>query len=135
VKDLRSERLANARKRIVFQRDTIAYDIGAPLHKAFANFAHSLLARKEAEMSELFYHLLLAGSIPRINNNDLVRACASLTRLRQIANWCNDAPRKDQQEKLDRLRQLPRRWLSELRAGIAQEQPLESPRTRLDARN
>jgi hypothetical protein len=43
--------------------------------------------------------------------------------------------RKDQQEELDQLRQLPRRWLSELRAGIAQEQPLASPRTRLDARN
>jgi hypothetical protein len=114
-KDLLHARLLSARKRVALEVDAIAYDIGASLRKAFAIFAHALLAEKQAEMAELFNDLLPAGSIPGINNRDLVYACAPVLKRRQILNWCNDAPRKDQAEELDQLRELPCRWLAALR--------------------
>jgi hypothetical protein len=83
VQDLRRQRLADARKKVAFQSDTIALDHGAVLRKAFANFAHALLAQKEREMAELLNDLLPADSLPGINNRDLVYACALVVRRRQ----------------------------------------------------
>jgi hypothetical protein len=105
-KDLRHARLLNVRKRI---------------SKAFANFAHGLLAQKEREITALFNALLPSLSIAGLTNADLVRASAPVTRVRQVANWCNSAPKADQQEELAELKQLPRLWLAALRKLIVGE--------------
>jgi hypothetical protein len=120
-KDIRAERLNAHKKRIANHRDLVTFDIGEPLRKAFARFAHSLLMAKEAEMSALFYSLLPSGSIPGADNRTLVQACAPVTRIRQIANWCNNQPLKDQEQELAQLMDLPRRWLAALR-GLVQEE-------------
>ena len=57
----------------------------------------------------------MEGSDPDLEHNQ----CRAKLLLRQILNCCNDAPRKDQREELAQLRQLPRRWLGELRSVIA----------------
>jgi hypothetical protein len=125
LKDVRDARLATHRKRISGHLDLIIYDLGEPLRKSFANFAHALLMQKQAEMSSLFYDLLPTGSIPGIDNSDLVRACTPVTRIRQTANWCNARPKSDQAEELAELKQLPRLWLAALRKLLAGEDPFE----------
>jgi hypothetical protein len=114
LKDVRAERLSAHRKRVALHQDLIVHDLRAPLRKSFANFAHSLLVAKEAEMSELFYALLPNNSIPGLTNRDLVQACTPVVRRRQVLNWCNNPPRKEEQEELDQLKELPRRWLAAL---------------------
>jgi hypothetical protein len=99
-------------------RDLITLDIGPVLRKAFANYAHSLLMQKEREIMALFNELLPHGSVAGVDNRDLVHASVPVTRFRQIANWCNNQPHKDQQEELNQLKELPRKWLAGLRGFL-----------------
>jgi hypothetical protein len=126
LKDVRASRLDNMRKRIRDHRDLVQYDIGAPLRKAFANYAHSLLMQKEREIMALFNELLPVGSNVNVSNVDLVPASAPVTRVRQVANWCNSTPKADQQEELAELKQLPPLWIAALRKLIEGADPFES---------
>jgi hypothetical protein len=77
----------------------------------------------EAELTKL---RATNASQPGIDNQILVRASAPVTRVRQIANWCNGTPHKDQQEELKALQQLPAKWLASLRSLIQQESNADS---------
>jgi hypothetical protein len=68
-----------------------------------------------SEITALLGVLLPHGSVSGVDNRDLVHASVPVTRFRQIANWCNNQPHKDQQEELNQLQELPRRWLDALR--------------------
>ena len=91
------------------------------MRKSFAIFANGLLTRKERKIRELFDTLLPHGSIPGLDNRNLVRASAPVTKIQQIAYGINAAPSKDQQEELGQLKELPRRWLAALRAVVETE--------------
>jgi hypothetical protein len=125
-RDLRHERLLNGKRRISDLIDTITLDDGPDLRRFFARFAHRLLAEKEAAITELFNDLLTPGFIAGVNNRDLVQASAPVVRVRQIANWCNNQPHKDQQEELSQLRELPRLWLTALHKLVEGVDPFES---------
>jgi hypothetical protein len=106
--------LLNGKRRISDQIDTITFDIGQDVRGSFALFAHRLLTEKEAAVTKLSNDLFPPGSIAGISNRDLVRASAPVTQVRQIANWCNNQSNQDQQQKLDQLKELPRKWLATL---------------------
>jgi hypothetical protein len=125
-KDIRAERLAAHKKRVANHRDLITFDISPVLRRAFANYAHGLLARKEAEMSELFYNLLPSGSLPGIDNRQLVEASSPVTKIRQVFNWTHNQPRQDQEQELTELKELPHKWLVALRRLIQGEDPFGS---------
>jgi hypothetical protein len=128
----------NMRKRISEHVDLLIYDLDQPLRKTMSNLAHALLNARRQWIEALFLELiglLYDHGLP-VDVQDLTRVSKPVVAVQQLANWIHREARPTAEEELVELRsEVPRRWLAELRAGIAQEQPLESPRTRLDTRN
>jgi hypothetical protein len=58
VKDVRSSRLANMRKRIANHVDLLVYDLASPLRKTMSNLAYALLAARTERIEKLFFALL-----------------------------------------------------------------------------
>lgn len=113
-KDVRTARLADARKKIDLQVDLIQFDIGEPLRLKFACFAHALLTDKQREVSGLFGRLFGPNPALPVTIPLLVHASLPVVIRRQLANWCNSVLPKDQTENLAELRVLPGKWLQSM---------------------
>jgi hypothetical protein len=63
---------------------------------------------------------------PKIRKPLALRNLLSKRRLPgRFANWCNNQPHKDQQEELNQLTELPRKWLATLRGLLEEADPFE----------
>jgi hypothetical protein len=123
-RDLRAARLAEAHKKIVLQIDLIIFDIGESLRGRFVNFSHQLFVTRESELRQIVLKLFPNGGGLPLSPEQLLAAAAPLTPFRQISNWTKIEFPQDPAEHLEQLRDLPGRWLSELRVIVAQEQSI-----------
>jgi hypothetical protein len=125
-RDLRGMHLANVRKRVSFQQDGIAFDVGQDTRRAFAHFSFALLQAKEGETLELFRNLFPVESLPPgVDHRTLVQSCRRIIWHRQVSNWCSGQSNPDQQQELEQLRELPGRWLVALRRLIEGKDPFD----------
>jgi len=126
TRDLRNAKLTNVRKRIAQHTDLLVFDLAQPLRSNLVNLSHALLAARRQRIETLFHQLLGNGidhGLP-VSVTDLAQRSKPVLELQRFCNWVRDA-RKDPQEELVVLRsELPRRWLTELRSVIAQEQSM-----------
>jgi hypothetical protein len=113
-KDLRSQRVLDASKKVALQIDLVIYDIGEPLRHKFALFSYQLFSTKEREMREELARLFPNGSGLPITPEQLLQAAAPLIPFRQLHNWIRIDLPKDSTEHLDQLRELPGQWLRNL---------------------
>jgi hypothetical protein len=127
LKDIRSTRVAGIRKRLTLHVDLVVHDIGSDVRRACSNLAHGLLAARRERFLALFNELIPVPSehgLP-FNNDILVRICRPVAELQNFVNTVNRESRPSIEEELAELRsEVPRRWLSELRVIVAQEQSI-----------
>jgi hypothetical protein len=58
-----------------------------------------------------------------VNSVELTRRCKPVNSLQQLSNWIHRESRVTAEEELAELRsEVPKRWLSELRAVVEEEQ-------------
>jgi hypothetical protein len=124
LRDVREARLTQARKRVADSCDSIVYDIGQPLRHDLSNLAHALLAARMQRIHKLFDALLgvpYDSGLP-LDNKELTRRSRPVVTVQQLCNWIHREARPTAEEELAELRsEVPRRWLSELRAIVEAE--------------
>jgi hypothetical protein len=105
--------------------DLLIYDIGQPLRKSLSSLANALLNHRMQRIQKLFDDLLgpPVDHGLMVNSVELTRRCKPVVALQQLCNWIHRESRPDPSEELAELRsEVPKRWLSELRAIVQQEQ-------------
>jgi hypothetical protein len=125
--DVRNAKLIAMRKRIGSLVDVIYYDLGQPLRTSLSNLANVLLNRRVKRIQALFDDLLgpPVDHGLMVNSVELTRRSRPVISLQQLVNWIGRESRPIAEEELSELRsEVPRRWLTELRSVIAQEQSM-----------
>jgi hypothetical protein len=124
TRDVRAAKLANMQKRIALHVDLLIHDLGNELRHSMSNLAYALLAARTTRIEALFISLIgvpYDHGLP-VNAQDLTRVSKPVQEIQRLANWIRRESRPSAEEELAELRsEVPRRWLSELRAIIQEE--------------
>jgi hypothetical protein len=129
LKDVREARAASARKKLALHVDLLIHDLGGQLRRDMSNLAYALFRVRTDRFQKLFFTLfgpaLDHGLM--VTTEDLARRAKPVLRAEGLYNWIGRESHKDIETELNELRsELPRRWLSELKAIAEAETTHES---------